>query len=142
MQLSAIEAPLREAGGGILSYTEKYLHSADGLEGLPRELPAKLPDGVADEIRSSAARVAEVLAVRSVARLDFLVRERDVWVNEINTIPGSLASYLWIDPEISFEQQLVDMIAEAEKEPARTFTTAGSDGTLLRSADSIAAKLA
>ena len=142
LQLSAIEAPMREEGGAILSYAEKYLRSGDGLEGLPRELPAKLPERVVAEIRASATRVAEVVGARSVARLDFLVREQEVWVNELNTIPGSLASYLWIEPRISFEQQLEDMIAGAEKEPARSFTTAGSDGTLLRSAESIAAKLA
>jgi D-alanine-D-alanine ligase len=142
LQLSAIEAPVRASPRGILSYSEKYLRSGDGLEGLPRELPARLPDGVANEIRSSAARVAEVVGVRSVARLDFLVRGTEAWVNEINTIPGSLASYLWIDPKISFEHQLLDMIAETQTEPPRTFTTAGSDGTLLRSAESIAAKLA
>jgi D-alanine-D-alanine ligase len=142
LQLSAIEAPVRQEGGAILSYAEKYLRSGDGLEGLPRELPATLPDGVADDIRDAAAKVAGIVRARSVARLDFLVEGKDVFVNEINTIPGSLASYLWIEPKISFEQQLADMIAEAQKEPARTFTTAGSDGTLLRSAESIASKLA
>ena len=63
-------------------------------------------------------------------------------MNEINTIPGSLASYLWIEPKIPFEQLVLDMIAEAEKEPPRTLSAAGADGTLLRSAESIAAKLA
>jgi D-alanine-D-alanine ligase len=141
LQLSAIEAPVRR-DAGILTYAHKYLHSAGGLEGAPRELPALLPDDVAEEILSAALRVAEIVGVRSVARLDFLVRDREVMVNEINTIPGSLASYLWIEPKVSFEQQLLDMIAEAEKEPPRSFTSAGADGTLLRSAESIAAKLA
>ena len=142
LQLSAIEAPVRQEAGGILTYAHKYLRSADGLEGAPRELPADLPDQVAADIRASAARVAEIVGVRSVARLDFLVQGTDVWVNEINTIPGSLASYLWIEPKIPFEQQLLDMIEEAEKEPPRTFSAAGADGTLLRSAESIASKLA
>jgi D-alanine-D-alanine ligase len=142
LQLSAIEAPVRQDTAGILTYAHKYLRSAEGLEGAPRELPAQLPDDVEADIRGSAVRVASVVGVRSVARLDFLVQGRDVWVNEINTIPGSLASYLWIEPRISFEQQLLDMIEEAEKEPPRTFSAAGADGTLLRSAESIAAKLA
>ena len=141
LQLSAIERPLRGGAGSILDYRQKYLRS-EGLEGAPRELPADLPAGVAEEIRRSAAKVAEVALVRSVARLDFLVRGDDVWVNELNTIPGSLASYLWVDPKVPFEQLLLDMIAEAEKEPPRAFSTAGADGTVLRSADAIAAKLA
>ena len=141
LQLSAIERPLRAGEAGILDYRQKYLRS-EGLEGAPRELPADIPRGLADEIRRSAATVAEVALVRSVARLDFLMRGDEVWVNELNTIPGSLASYLWVEPKVPFEQLLLDMIAEAEKEPPRAFTTAGSDGTLLRTAESIAAKLA
>jgi D-alanine-D-alanine ligase len=141
LQLSAIERPLRAGEGAILDYRQKYLRS-EGLEGAPRELPADIPSSVADTIRRSAATVAEVALVRSVARLDFLMRGDEVWVNELNTIPGSLASYLWVEPKVPFEQLLLDMIAEAEKEPPRAFTTAGSDGTILRSAESIAAKLA
>ncbi|MFZ0493167.1 MAG: hypothetical protein WAM81_08225 [Acidimicrobiia bacterium] len=140
-QLSAIEAPVRAGGAdAIYSYEQKYL-SGGGLEGSARELPAVLPADVEQRIRDAARIVAELVAVRSVARVDFLVRGADVWVNEINTIPGSLAAYLWIDPPVSRRELISDIVAEAEKQPIRRFTTAGSDGTALRSAGAIASKL-
>jgi D-alanine-D-alanine ligase len=62
-------------------------------------------------------------------------------VNEVNTIPGSMGAYLWIDPPISREQLFRDMIEEARTGPVRVFSVAGSDGTALRSAGTIASKL-
>jgi D-alanine-D-alanine ligase len=138
LQLSAIEAPAR--GDAIYSYEQKYL-SGGGLEGSAREIPAVLPEHTEKLIRDAARTVAGLVGVRSVARVDFLVRGDDVWVNEINTIPGSLAAYLWVDPPVGRRELIADVVAEAEKQPIRRFTTAGSDGTALRSAGAIAAKL-
>jgi D-alanine-D-alanine ligase len=141
LQLSAIEAPVRAASAdAIYSYEQKYL-SGGGLEGSARELPAVLPAHVEQRIRDAARTVAGLVGVRSVARVDFLVRGEDVWVNEVNTIPGSLAAYLWIDPPVSRRELIDDIIAEAEQQSIRRFTTAGSDGTALRSAGAIASKL-
>jgi D-alanine-D-alanine ligase len=141
LQLSAIEAPVRAgSAGAIYSYEQKYL-SGGGLEGAARELPAVLPRDTERRIREAAKVVAGLIRLRSVARVDFLVRGEDVWVNEINTIPGSLAAYLWIDPPVSRRDLIADIVAEAQKQPIRRFTTAGSDGTALRSAGTIAAKL-
>ncbi len=84
----------------------------------------------------------KVAAVRGVARLDFMTDGAQVLVNEINTIPGSLARYLWIAPQIPFIRQLSDLIAEATARPAYQHVLAGADGRLLRSAASVAAKLA
>jgi D-alanine-D-alanine ligase len=141
-QLSGIEAPARlGVGGPLYSYTDKYLQ-AGGLERAPRELPARLESDVEQAIRTAALRLVPLALVRSVARLDFLQRGDDLWVNEINTIPGSLASYLWIEPKLSFAELLRDLIEEASRHPSRVYITAGADGTLLRSAGSIASKLA
>lgn len=141
LQLSAIEAPVRAASPTtIYSYEQKYL-SGGGLEGSARELPALLPTHIEQSIRDAAGAVAGLIGVRSVARVDFLVRGDQLWVNEINTIPGSLAAYLWIDPPVSRRQLIMDMMSEVEQQPIRRFTTAGSDGTALRNAGAIAAKL-
>ena len=140
-QLSAIEAPVRAGtSDAIYSYEQKYL-SGGGLEGSARELPAILPADVEQRIRDAARMVAGLVGVRSVARVDFLVRGPDLWVNEINTIPGSLAAYLWVEPPVSRRELIMDIVAEAEEQPIRRFTTAGSDGTALRSAGAIASKL-
>jgi D-alanine-D-alanine ligase len=88
-----------------------------------------------------AARVAVLSGLRGVARIDFLAEGDQLYVNEINTIPGSLSWYLWVDPPVPFAQLLDDMLAEAASRPSAYYTTAGADGTALRSAGSIASKL-
>jgi D-alanine-D-alanine ligase len=146
-QVSAIERPLRSAGsaggtrGEILGYIDKYV-GGEGMASAPRELPADLPAAVADEVRQVARRIADLALVRGVARVDFLTNGDELWVNEINTIPGSLARYLWIDPVVPFATLLTDMLAEAAARPTFFYSTAGADGLVLRGASSIAAKLA
>jgi D-alanine-D-alanine ligase len=148
LQLSAIERPLRtpRAGGAagepeILGYADKYV-GGEGMASAPRELPAEIAPELAARLRASAERVAALVSLRGVARLDFLSDGNDLVVNEINTIPGSLARYLWIDPVVPFATLLHDMIAEATARPAQQRSSAGADGLVLRGASSIAAKLA
>jgi len=139
--LSAIERPERKGSRGIYSYAQKYLSPGGaGLVSSPRELPAQIPDELAGSIRRMAGAVAALFAVRSVARIDFLERGGKVWVNEINTIPGSLSVYLWIDPPLGWAGLLAGLIAEA-RGSRRVFSAVGSDGAALRGAASVAAKL-
>ena len=76
-----------------------------------------------------------------MARIDFLSDGESVYVNEINTIPGSLARYLWVDPPLSFADLLDALIEEAIARPTPRPSTAGADGSVLRSAGGIASKL-
>jgi D-alanine-D-alanine ligase len=146
-EVSAIERPLRSPGPGgsagkeILGYIDKYV-GGEGMASAPRELPADLPTGLADDVRGTARRIGELALVRGVARIDFLTDGSEWVVNEINTIPGSLARYLWIDPVVPFGRLLDDMIAEARARPMARYSAAGADGLVLRGASSIAAKLA
>ena len=142
LELSAIERPLRSgATGEILGYTDKYVGGA-GMASAPRELPAIVSTEQGATIRSLAGRVAEAVGVRGVARIDFLANESEIVVNEINTIPGSLARYLFIEPLVPFSQLLDDLVAEATARPTRRYSAAGADGLVLRGAATIAAKLA
>ena len=93
--LSEIEKPLRGDGGSFYSFEEKYI-TGQGLANAPREIPADIPSALEARIRELTKRVAEVVGYRGVARLDFLSDgENEVYVNEINTIPGAFALYLW-----------------------------------------------
>ncbi|HUG31605.1 MAG TPA: ATP-grasp domain-containing protein [Acidimicrobiia bacterium] len=138
-ELSAIEAPAR-SGEGIYSYDQKYLAwGGEVSEG--RELPATVDDATAKGVSDLSHRVTEVSGLRGMARIDFLHKEGTLYVNEVNTIPGSMAVYLWIDPPLQRRQLFEDMLAEAIAGQTRVFSTAGSDGTALRSAGTIASKL-
>ena len=142
LALSAVERPLRAPEGRIYTYAEKYLQGREGMASAPRELPADIPTAVEADLRSHAEVVASVALVRSVARVDFLWDDDQLFVNEINTIPGALGWYFWDNEGIPFGQLLAEMLAEAELGPTRRFRTEGADGTALRSAGTIASKLA
>ena len=142
LTLSAIERPLRRtAGAEILNYRDKYV-GGEGMSAAPRELPAVLGPGQAEAVAAAATVVARVAGVRGVARVDFLVGETELYVNEVNTIPGSLSKHLFVDPPVAFLDLLDGLIDEARERPTRLFSAAGADGEVLRTAGAIAAKLA
>jgi D-alanine-D-alanine ligase len=148
LELSAVERPIRtpRAGGAagepeILGYADKY-QGGEGMASAPRELPATLEPAVEGEIRETAATISRIISLRGLARIDFLWDGDRVFLNEVNTIPGSLARYLWIDPVIPFARLLADLLEEARHRPTHSYGAHGADGSVLRGAASIAAKLA
>lgn len=141
LALSAIERPLRSQGSGeILTYSDKYV-GGEGMVSAPRELPAVLDAVLDNRLRDLALQVSALVGLRGVARLDFLSDGKELFVNEVNTIPGSLAKYLWVDPAVAFPTLLDDLVAEARAAPSTQWITAGADGSALRSAGTIAGKL-
>ncbi len=142
VDLSAIERPLRRSSAAeILDYRDKYV-GGEGMVSAPREIPATLAPHQREQIEHAARALVEVASVRGVARVDFLANDDELYVNEINTIPGSLAKHLFVSPPLAFSDLLADLLAEATARPARHYSAAGADGLVLRSAGSIAAKLA
>lgn len=129
---SACEEPLNAKE--ILGFQEKYLsggHKAGGSKGmtdLKRRCPAELPDGMTEQVQRLAVQTFQALGCLGVARIDFLNdRETgELWVNEINTIPGSLAFYLWQEVGLSFSalmDELVRLAFKRQRERAAlTFT--------------------
>jgi len=136
--LSAIALPDRRSG--IYSYREKYV-GGEGMVGAPRRLNPELPGETAKVVRGAAQTIARVARLRGVVRVDFLLEGEEVHVNEVNTVPGSLGSYLWVDPPLAFVDLLDAMLEEATRRPTTHWTTDGADGTALRSAGTIDGKL-
>ncbi len=141
LQLSAVERPIRSSGSAdILDYRDKYV-AGEGMAGASRELPAQIPPELELHLRHAAERIAELAGVRGVARIDYLSDGESFVVNEVNTVPGSLARYLWVAPAVPFATLLADLLDEARQRPTHAYSAAGADGTVLRSAGSIAGKL-
>ena len=82
-----------------------------------REIPANLPTQTTEDIRRMACQTFRVLACDGVSRIDFMIDEAtgDVFVNEINTIPGSLSFYLWEATGVKFDELVDRLIAIAFK---------------------------
>ena len=99
-----------------------------GMAGVSREIPAKLSEEKREEIREIAVRAFKALGCNGVSRIDFLIDDDtgELFFNEINTIPGSLAFYLWEPVNIPYRELLDRMIQLALKrvrtEESLTFT--------------------
>jgi len=142
LELSAVERPLRStAAAEILGYADKYA-GGEGMASAPRELPADLAPPLVARLRDAARAVLRLTDARGMARIDFLSDGESLFVNEVNTVPGSLARYLWVDPPIPFIDILDTLIGEALARPAARHSAAGADGSILRNAGGIAGKLA
>jgi D-alanine-D-alanine ligase len=90
---------------------------AKGMSATLRKLPAELDKKKEDEITDLAKKAFQALHCSGVARVDFLMNREDekVYVNEVNTIPGSLAFYLWTAAGKSFRQLTEELIQLALK---------------------------
>ncbi|MFA5449787.1 MAG: D-alanine--D-alanine ligase [Clostridia bacterium] len=91
--LSEIEKPL--TASDFLTYSDKYMGSAKGMAGGVREFPARVSRKIREKILETTKSVYEKLNLFGVVRIDYLVQGEDVYLNEINTIPGSLSHYLF-----------------------------------------------
>ena len=141
LQTSLLEKPLAPtAADGIYSYEQKYLQ-ADGLSAAPRELPAQVPEAVTAEAERLAAAVIAVTGLRGVGRLDFLLVDDVLHVNEVNTIPGSLSLYLW-PATVAPAELLLSAVEEARSSQGRFEAGASfQPGVALRAAGGMAGKL-
>ena len=112
-------SPCEEPFGNdeILSYEDKYTNSSKtkGMASLKRRIPADIPDAVTESIREFACRTFKAIGAHGVVRIDFLMddQSKEIFVNEINTIPGSLAFYLWEAAGMKYTEMLDKLISLA-----------------------------
>lgn len=124
-KVSEIEEVL--SGNKFLTYADKYIGdgkgklkgakvpmkgTSKGMASANRKLPAELPDKVRKEVEEVAVEAFKTLGSSGNSRIDFLVDDakNKVYINEINSIPGSLAFYLWEAKGIDFSTVLDEMI--------------------------------
>ena len=117
-QSSVCEEPIKT--GDFLSYEDKYMGGSKttaGMQASDKRIPADLPEEVSEKIRTMAGETFRVLSCHGVSRVDVMVDEKDnsIYVNEINTIPGSLSFYLWEATGITFPQLMDKLVQLALK---------------------------
>ena len=102
----------------ILSYKDKYEggskgESSKGMASLGRKIPADIPDELSDKIRDISCKIFKAIGASGVVRIDYLMdgKTNEVFANEINTIPGSLAFYLWDATGIKY-RELIDKLVD------------------------------
>ncbi|MDO4501210.1 MAG: D-alanine--D-alanine ligase family protein [Erysipelotrichaceae bacterium] len=145
IRLSAIEEVFKN--DELLSFKDKYESNngskkcggklkapssgSKGMASTSRIVPARLKEDQENEIRDYASRSFKALSAKGVVRIDFMIDEETdkVYVNEINSIPGSLAFYLWKEVGVDFKEECNLLIENAltayrnKKKKTRTFDT-------------------
>ena len=115
----------------ILSYQDKYVSgnktktgakgtgtgAKQGMASLKRKLPAEISSEMKEKIQKLACDTFKVLGCNGVSRIDFLVDNdtNEVFVNEINTIPGALSYYLWEATDLKFTDEIDELVELAFK---------------------------
>jgi len=115
---SVLEEPIKS--GDFLSYEDKYMGGSKGAKGMQasqKRIPADLPEEETALIQHLARETFRVLSCHGVSRVDVIVDAdtRSVYVNEINTIPGSLSFYLWEAAGLPFNKLMERLVALAVK---------------------------
>lgn len=85
----------------LFGFEEKY--SSKKVE---RKVPADLNEEQVEKIENIAKIVYSTFGLSGIVRIDFFICNDKIYINEINTIPGSLAFYLWRSKGISFSKLL------------------------------------
>lgn len=101
----------------LLTYEDKYIGGgkkipSKGMASAKRIIPAKINEKLANDVRDLAILAFRSLNSSGVVRIDFLIdtKSEKVYVNEINSIPGSLSFYLWEKTDKDYEELLDDII--------------------------------
>lgn len=120
VETSEIESPM--AHDAILSFADKYQRGGgkksgsgdSGMASLQRELPAKIDAGLRERIIDTAKRAFMGCRAKGMARIDFMVtNDGQLYITEINPIPGSMAFYLWEAKGIPFTEQITAMVEQS-----------------------------
>lgn len=111
------------SGEEFLTYRDKYLGNAKGgkskgMVSTNRVIPARIKASTKKEIETISKQAFRVLNLSGVCRIDYLIdkKENKVYINEPNTIPGSLSFYLWEPTGKKYSELLDDMITIAIKD--------------------------
>ncbi|HEZ7985429.1 MAG TPA: D-alanine--D-alanine ligase family protein [Ruminococcus sp.] len=121
-EASVCEEPVQASDDEILSYEQKYVGGgksggSKGMAALKRKIPAEITPEQDEYIRKIAVDAFRYLGCNGVTRIDFMIdmATDKIYINEINTIPGSLAFYLWEPKGVKYSELLERMISLALK---------------------------
>ena len=122
VQASVLEQPI--TWEEFLSFEAKYLQGGEGMKSAERIIPAPLTAEMTQDIQELAVRAFQAIDGHGTARIDFLVKPEsgEIYLNEINTMPGSLAFYLWQEMGMTprdVVEKLVSLAQDAQADKRR-----------------------
>ncbi|MCL2812426.1 MAG: D-alanine--D-alanine ligase [Clostridia bacterium] len=124
----------------FLTYQDKYLRAvktdgSKGMQSLARQVPAPIGEEMTERAQKLACDAFRTLDCKGVVRVDMLLDEDgNLCINEINTIPGSLAFYLWVEEGMGYPQLIEGLVEYAFRAHAqKTRSVFAYDSTILQS---------
>lgn len=117
---SEIEMPV--TGGDLLSYLDKYgSNGSKGMASLKRVLPAPIEPELRDKVQKLSVEIFNNMDCKGVVRIDYMydAASDGLYITEINTLPGSMAFYLWEATGLPYRKmidKLVEFAMEAKKD--------------------------
>ena len=111
-ELEGISAKMTEFGL-LITFDDKYLSAGT------KRFPADLDKATETIIKDTVKKVYRKLDFNGVVRMDFLLSDGEVYLNEINSVPGSLAYYLFCDGTDKISQFLSTIIEDGIDEYLR-----------------------
>lgn len=114
--VSELEEPIKT--NKILSFENKYINSQKNgdMSFISRKMPPNISQELYDEVVNTSKFLFEKLNLKGVIRIDYIVKDGELLVNEINTIPGSFANYLFKPKGISFATLIDKLVTIAFNE--------------------------
>lgn len=115
LTFAEIERPLNDTE--FFNFEDKYLGGkGEGVNSHYSEIPAQISDTLAERVREYGERVYRVLGCSGIARVDFLIdtKTETVYINEVNTLPGSLYHHNWKQAGVSNIELVTTLIELAE----------------------------
>lgn len=118
--LSKTESPNMKKD--FLTFEDKYLlGNKKTASDNKRIIPADIEKDMENKIFKIAKDACEILNINGLIRIDFIIdkKEDKIYLNEINTIPGSLANYLWkgkFDFKTLIDKMIEGAMVECEEE--------------------------
>ncbi len=99
----------------FLTYEDKYVNSSKNKDDSKRIIPADISKDMTEDIKEIAKKSFVSINASGAARVDFLISGDKIYINEINTIPGSVSFYLWEPSGVSFKDLIEELIQIAKK---------------------------
>ena len=136
---SVLEMPA-QLPDSLLDFKTKYVPGgkggpSKGMASLQRQIPAPISEELTKAIQDMSVRVFREMDCKGVVRIDYMIdgETGDFFICEANTIPGSLAFYLWEPMGLKYADLLDEMIVYAYRDRAeRAASVFSYDSEILR----------
>ncbi|TSC62930.1 MAG: D-alanine-D-alanine ligase [Parcubacteria group bacterium Gr01-1014_48] len=118
LRLAEIERPMNKSE--FFDFNDKYISGnkkSGGVNNQYSEIPANINRDLVEKVKEFGKKTYRVLGCEGIARIDFLIdsQSKNVYVNEVNTLPGSLYHHNWRKAGVSGVELVTKLITLAFK---------------------------